>query len=330
MGKIVNVVIVDSTRPVEQKGFKSVLIANFQTEDVPLQKITSVEGLTPGGPLYENASAFFANGGTECYVAAKDCPTAAEAVAYYMELIEQADFYGFIPLLSYSATDPLELFVEELTTAVEGTEKLMIAEIMATKDDVILIAESTASDRLAVYGNADLLTPGAYGGGIAGMGFKYDEGSLTWGNQVITGVVPSGYTLAEETELLDANANYITEEKGFIMTQMGRTTSGSNIDITRSKDYLKNRLEETLTAVLVNNKKIPFTTQGIAMISGAMDQVGNAAVASGMLVSFLSITPKVSDVPTEDKANRVLRGVKFIATLAGAIETIEVELEVRL
>ncbi|MGL5050487.1 MAG: hypothetical protein ACRC6E_07635, partial [Fusobacteriaceae bacterium] len=85
-----------------------------------------------------------------------------------------------------------------------------------------------------------------------------------------------------------------------------------------------------LTSSLVNNKKIPFTTAGMAMISSSLNQVGVQAVSMGMLDKFFITTPNVSEIPTTDKANRVLRGVKFSAVLSGAVETIEMELEVRL
>ena len=129
---------------------------------------------------------------------------------------------------------------------------------------------------------------------------------------------------------MKAHINYISKVSGLVITQFARTIGGGNADVTRSKDYLAARLTEGLTALLVNSPKIPYTTIGMATISGAMSLVGVSAQAQGMLDEFHIIVPDVADVPVNDKANRVLRGVKFIAKLAGAIDTIELELDVTL
>ena len=162
------------------------------------------------------------------------------------------------------------------------------------------------------------------------MGFPQNEGSITWANKVITGVPLSKYTTAEEQELLGAKINYLTQEMGFNITQFGRTLSGSNIDITRTKDWLKNRIAEALTSALVNSKKIPYTTKGLATIGNALSEVGAQAMVQDMLASYEVVIPNANEIPTADKANRVLRNVKFVGTLSGAVETIEMELVVKL
>lgn len=326
MGRIVNAVVVDLTRAVEQKGFKSGLIYDTTTVLADGPKIIyDTEGLT--GDILKCASAFFANGGQSVVVAGEliDLPT---AIAPSLDaLAATSEFYLIMPII---ATANQGTFLPEILTWAEGMEKIVGTEVNGDVTTVMgAITEDLSSDRLLVYANSGATVEGLHTA-VAGVCLPQDEGSITWGNKAVTGVPTSGYSLADEATLLSSHINYITKEMGLIISQMGRTTSGSNIDITRSKDYLKNRLMEALTSALVNSKKVPYTTAGMAVISSAMNQVGVQAVSQGMLTSFKTITPPVDSIPTNDKANRVLNGVVFEGVLSGAIETISLEIVVKL
>lgn len=326
--KIVDVVVVDLTRPVEQKGFKKVVLVDC-TQEISLQTVTSTKGLT--GIASTIASSYFGNGGQYLTVIGKNLSTTedgSEVTAVLQEALDSQQPYGVTLIMP---KEKQKLILAKVKEFVEANEMLCVTEIVGTKDEVKTIASELNSDRVAVFastGNENAFT--GLGAGVCGMGFPQNEGSLTWANKVITGVQLSGYTLAEETELLDANINYLTEELGYTITQFGRTLSGSNIDITRSKDWLKNRIQEGLTYALVNSKKIPFTNKGLATISSALDQVGMQAVQQDMLSSYSVSMPDISDIPLADKSNRVLRNVIFTAQLSGAVETISVELQITL
>lgn len=327
MGRIVTVAVVDLTRPIEQKGFKSMALIDFTaTEAVEPSIITDTKSLLAGSRLEELASKFFANGGQSIVVAGNNIATSAEISAYLTEVHEKCEFYGLTAVMPKANQAE---YVPAIQVWVEGNKKLGVLELNGTDEEIKTIVEPTNSDRLVIYANSADVQDGK-ATATCGVCMPQDEGSITWGNKVVTGVPNSGYTAAQETRLLDANINYITTEKGLVITQFGRTTSGSNADITRSKDWLENRCAEALTSTLINNKKVPFTTPGMAMISSSLNQVGVQAVDMGMLDSFVVLTPTISSIPQNDKANRVLRGVKFIATLSGAVETIEMELQVKL
>lgn len=326
MAKIVSVVVVDMTRPVEQAGFKSVALFDF-TQDKETSVVTDTKTLGSSGKLYETATKYFGNGGGTLIVSGKLVATATTDIAEHMaKVMETNPYYGVIAVVPKAKQAE---YYPEIQKFVEGNKRLAVLELNGTVEEVKAVVEESNSDRIVAFANSNDTQNGVCGA-VTGVCMPQDEGSITWGNKVVTGVPTSGYSAADEQTLLDANINYITKEKGLVITQFGRTTSGSNADITRSKDWLENRCAEALTSALVNNKKIPFTTQGMAMISAALNQVGVQAVDMGMLDKFVAITPQVANIPTNDKANRVLRGVKFIATLSGAIETIEMELQVRL
>lgn len=326
--KIVDVVVVDLTRPVEQKGFKKVVLVDC-TQEISLQTVTNTKGLT--GIASTIASSYFGNGGQYLTVIGKNLSATedgSEVTAVLQEALDSQQPYGVTLIMP---KEKQKLILAKVKEFVEANEMLCVTEIIGTKDEVKTIAEELNSDRVAVFastGNESAFT--GLGAGVCGMGFPQTEGSITWANKVITGVQLSGYTLAEETELLDENINYLTEELGYTITQFGRTLSGSNIDITRSKDWLKNRIQEGLTYALVNSKKIPFTNKGLATISSALDQVGVQAVQQDMLSSYSVSIPDISDIPLADKSNRVLSNVIFNAQLSGAVETISIELQITL
>ena len=49
-----------------------------------------------------------------------------------------------------------------------------------------------------------------------------------------------------------------------------------------------------------------------------------------MLASYTVLIPDVNDIPVADKAARVLRNCIFTAQLSGAVEKIEIEVQITL
>lgn len=355
MGRIVTVNVVDLTRPVAQEGFKKVALVDIEAAADGMNEAALVFDATAAAAqkegLGKHSTAFFANGGVELFCAATKCATAEEVKAALDKVYAKYEFYGLIVACTKANQPKLLGAVKEwveakgclLVVEINGTEQSLAATaINARKGEEKIVEGKTAavansvikvlanSDRVIAYANKTDVQNGC-AAAVAGVCFPQDEGSLTWGNKVVTGVIESGYNAADELILRDTHSvNYITREKELILSQFGRTTSGSNADVTRSKDWLEARCAEALTATLVNSKKIPFTTEGMGIVSASLSQVGVQGVNMDMLDSFRVQVPQIEDIPTNDKANRVLRGVKFIATLSGAVETIEMELQVTL
>ena len=87
-------------------------------------------------------------------------------------------------------------------------------------------------------------------------------------------------------------------------------------------------MQERIFGVLANLPKLPFTNQGIAVIEGEIRAQQQEAITNGVFASDPAPTvsvPDVLDVPTADKANRLLPDVGFTATLAGAIHAVEID-----
>jgi len=325
MGKIVSVTVVDLTAPIVQAGFKAVGLFDF-TSDIEPSVITDTSTLTAGTKLLEFASVFFANGGGSLLVAGKSPSSAEDVFSFLNSTALDYDFYGVNVIVPKASQKE---YLEQVKLFVDGATKLSLVEVNGTVAEVEDALDGLNSSRIVAYANSNNEQNGM-ASAVSGLCFPQEEGSLSWGNNSITSITSSKYSTGDEISLLSENINYLTDEGGLVLSQMGRTLSGSNADITRSKDYLNNRLSEALTATLVNAKKIGFVTSDLGKIVTAMDEVGVVAVNQGMLESFYSVVPSVASIPTNDKANRVLRGVKFIATLSGAVETLELELQIKL
>lgn len=326
MARIVDVVVIDLTRPVQQKGFKKVALIDFTTA-VETKTVTDVKELS--GTIAKVASSYFGNGGgylTVGGVDASETSDGTEITTLLNEVLAENTFYGLSLIMP---KEKQKIILEKVKEFCDGNELLCVTEIIGTKEEVTTASEGLNSDRVALFASNAEETTGL-GAGVCGMGFPQNEGSLTWANKQITGVPVSGYSISEENALLEKNINYLTEELGYIITQFGRTTSGSNIDITRSKDWLKNRIREGLTYALVNAKKIPFTNKGLQRLRTALDQIGVQAMQQDMLASYTVFIPDANDIPVADKAARVLRNCVFTAQLSGAVEKIEIEVQITL
>lgn len=163
--------------------------------------------------------------------------------------------------------------------------------------------------------------------GWPGEALPYDPGSQTWAYKTISGVAAYGLTSGQRTAALAKNANVYTTLGGVNVTQFGKVASGEYIDIIRGLDWLESRLQEEVYGNLVNNRKIPFTDEGVALIENAVRGVLREAADAGLLVaeSITVSVPLVANVSSANKIARNLPDVKFTATLQGAIHTVEID-----
>lgn len=123
-----------------------------------------------------------------------------------------------------------------------------------------------------------------------------------------------------------ANIYYaITDELS--ITARGTMANGEWIDQVRFVDWLEANIAAKIANLQLNNAKIPFTDQGIAMIASCV----HAALQEGQDVGGIASDPKyvvtaplALDVSAEDRANRVLPAIEFTARLAGAIHEVTI------
>jgi hypothetical protein len=99
------------------------------------------------------------------------------------------------------------------------------------------------------------------------------------------------------------------------------------IDTVRFVDWVKARIQEAIVGIMANLAKVPYTDTGFALIKGAIEKV----LDNGVLVGGFSAdprpyctVPRVSTIAANDRIARIASGIKFFATLAGAMHHITI------
>lgn len=163
-------------------------------------------------------------------------------------------------------------------------------------------------------------------GSITGKLLAYDPGSAVAYGKNLAGVAAQTLTSTQRGYLTDRNANFYETVAG-----TGRTYDGSVggaygfIDVTRNIDYMENLVQTRAYEAMVGAPVLPFDDDGIAIVQAAVLGAMQELVAMKILRANpkpVVTVPKVVDVSTSDKAQRILRNVKFSGELAGAIQNI--------
>lgn len=154
-----------------------------------------------------------------------------------------------------------------------------------------------------------------------------EPGSETWKFKTLNGISYSNLTTTQSMNALGKKANTYEFVGGVGITANGTVAQGEYIDIIRGVDWLTARIQEFVFRVLVNNPKVPYTDAGIASIQAEVLRVLQLGISNDFIASDPEPTctvPRAADVPPADKAARILRNVKFQATLAGAIHAVQI------
>jgi len=154
-----------------------------------------------------------------------------------------------------------------------------------------------------------------------------EPGSETWKFKTLNTISYSNLTTTQSNNALAKRANTYEFVAGVGITANGTVAQGEYIDIVRGIDWLTARIQEYVFTTLVNVPKIPYTNAGIAVIQAQVLR----ALELGISNQFISddpaptvTVPLAEDVPPADKANRILRNVRFQATLSGAIHAVRI------
>lgn len=179
-------------------------------------------------------------------------------------------------------------------------------------------------------------TQGQYGAAATeSQRFTSKPGTDTWAYKQLAGVTADAVT---PTQITNANGNnlnyYVANVAGVNITLTGIQASGMYADIRRGIDALAAQIQIQVYQLLLNQPKVPYDPTGIAMvgaeIASAMQQFTASPNAPAALlrndVGFQPqvIPPLIANVPSIDRANRVLKNMNFTAYAQAAIQTIQI------
>lgn len=158
--------------------------------------------------------------------------------------------------------------------------------------------------------------------------FPFNPGSRTWNYKSVANATATPVTGNDITNLASKNSGVIRSLGGLIITFGSKMAGGRYIDVQHGMDWLQARCEERMFGLLARNAKIPYTDAGLAMIEGEIRSLLQEAIRNGFLADDANLTVEILPVAqqaTNDRAARIVRGVKFRGRLAGAVEEMFIE-----
>lgn len=169
---------------------------------------------------------------------------------------------------------------------------------------------------------------------------------LMW--KTVRSLTTTYFTKTEvETTLENATTpvNAIIQKVDLDMPSDGLTTTGADtyewIDITRTRYYLEDIITTGLDD-LVRTSEVPYDEAGIASVRSAIERaLENAVVAGALRTPFINDdgdyqrgfsveVPKLADIPTADRQDRVLKNIYVTGWLAGHVQSIQLNLAIKI
>lgn len=158
--------------------------------------------------------------------------------------------------------------------------------------------------------------------GLVGRFAPEQAGSNIWEQKTIVGLTVDTLTPDEISYIHDKNGATYENVGSVDIVTGGKTADSSWIDEVIFVDWLKSRIQESAYALLVNTRKIGYTSAGAAAIEGAMRSVMAEGIQVGGLAADpapVVTVPNVLNLSSAQRATRTLPDVTFTARLAGAI-----------
>jgi len=226
-------------------------------------------------------------------------------------------------------------FDSALASYIETTDRMYFAHF-ASVEALTAVSETIKEfDRTfaVVYSNENVAYPEA---AIVGATAGLKAGSFTYKNMIIKGVSAMDISDADLKAIHDAGGNTIVEKVGDIVTSEGIVVSGEYADIIDSKDYIIQNITYKTQKVFNNNKKVPYTNTGIAMLEAAtlealLDGYNNGMIADnedGSPAYEVNFALRTQTTET-DRYERDYPYGKFAFVLAGAIHKATINGEIR-
>lgn len=255
-------------------------------------------------------------------------------------LAQNATWYAFCTPMNSDA------LIEGADTWAEANAKLYVAQTQ--NSDVVNVAPQTGADVAVTLAAASAMrtaliyksTTGDFADAAwLGSCLPLTPGSETWAFKTLVGVpTESGAFALSETQRSNACGagggpggkfvNLYENVGGANITEKGTVSGNEWIDTIRGKDWLQVNMSIDVFASIIAGKKLPYTDAGIAVVEAAIRADLKTGIASGFLTSNpapVVTVPLAAAVPSADRQNRVLNGITFAATMAGAIQSANIQ-----
>ena len=224
-----------------------------------------------------------------------------------------------------------------VTTIAAATDNDRVIEIEATDNqtNVALTEYTCAGGGTINTATIEVESGGAEDAAAAWASSRVaqDVGSITWKFGELAGITADALNPTQQAflELYKAN-HYLTYGSAKLPAQ-GTMSTGRFIDIQQGIDWIAVNMQADIFDLLqtMAPKKIPYTDKGMQQLSGPVRSRLRLAVAAQILAEDpapVVTVPLVSAQAPADKALRVVKGITFSGTLAGAAHKVTVSGEV--
>ena len=257
------------------------------------------------------------------------------------DLAERADYDIIVPTIGADNSNIAKL----IDHAGANRKVLVIPFIGSASDAITAFGALTVNEFCFGIAHDDLdLSEGELAGAVAGViGLINPWTPPEWHN--VQGINAASYKASEVDQLEQNNINTVIEV-GKPVISSAKTLDGGWIDIPRTKIYLATEIKNALVNLklkLANmNQKIPYTPAGIQMIKAAIENVLRVAQRLGairedytdengnLVKGFEVSVPDYDSISDADKSARILRNVRVVAYLSGAVSKIVLDLVITL
>ncbi|RZL29672.1 MAG: DUF3383 family protein [Sphingomonas sp.] len=223
---------------------------------------------------------------------------------------------------------------------VESNKKLLAA-VSATA----AIATSATNDlgsqlKAAGYNRTFLVfSPSAATQGIEAAWLSSEiaqtPGSSNWAFKNLAGITADAFSPNQQQILIGSpisglagkNCNIYQTVQGASITQMGTAASGRYLDTTHGIDWLVSQMKTNMYALLVSERKVPYTDDGTTQLMSAIKSALDLGAANGLIDASSPITvsaPSVASVPANQRAHRIAPTISFKARQQGAFNAIDI------
>lgn len=261
-----------------------------------------------------------------------------ESVADMMNAItaEDDDFYGWC-LTSRTQEDVL--------AAAEWTEAQIKIFGTSTNEEGALNADSETDTLFKLFNGNYFRTFAFYHAkaatesieaAIMARCFSILPGGETWANKRLASITADNLTETQFNAVKAKNGNTFERFRNIAITQRGMVAGGEWIDIIRFRDWLQEEITTNVFNALVNNNKIPYTDEGIAIIENQVRAALDLGTKRGGVApdeydengdinkGYVITVPRASSISPTQKASRILDDVNFTARVAGAIHAVKI------
>ena len=338
LNKIVSINVTRQTTPVRQQGFADVLILSLNSKPASITGDFATYEATPDSTIFASTtpeSRFIARYFSQesrparihlGFKEASDADNKA-ALSRILEKLGSERFYG-VCIVGDALTDADKVAVAEWCAA---NTKLAIlqdnsAEALDSSetDDLGSTLMSAGNDRALVVWSEN---QNDYLDAAFASVLSNPVGSYIFAYNTFSGVPVSDMIDATSSGVLEGkNISYYANISNGQRSFLGKVAKGDFADVIVSQDFLTRRMQEAISFIVFNAKKIPYTNQGIEQLAAAVSGVLTNAQINGIISSFLLATRTVNQVPENERANRTYGEIDVSVVLTGAIQSVKIDL----